>query len=144
MKRTLRLAALGGLIVLALAGCMFGKTLEGRIGQFEADLNLDLTGRSGIYLNFHPTLTTDYEAIKDPAFFDVPFPVLGTINTPYEIVITDKTNESAVTATIDSSAMGINSPFNAIFEMALDGMDYKIVSLQVDWKGGAGFEYVVQ
>ena len=141
MKRTLSLASLGVLVVLMLAGCMFGKTLEQRIQQFEDDLNL--ADRSSIYLNFYEGVTNDYAAIRDTDFFAIPFPPRVGGDTPYDIVIGDASNPSAVTATIDSSAMGVNSPFNAIFGMALDGMDYKIVSLQVDWEGGAGYQYVV-
>jgi hypothetical protein len=142
MKRTLRLAALGGLIVLALAGCMFGKTLEGRIGQFEADLNLDLTGRSGIYLNFHPTLTTDYEAIKDPEYFDSSFPPRAGAETPYVITILDKTDPASVTANISSTAIGVNPSYSLQFTMALDGMDYKIAKIYADL--GADWYWVVQ
>lgn len=142
MKRILAYAMLAILAVLVVAGCTFGKTLEQRIEQFESDLNL--ADRSDIYDNFHPTQTTDYAAIRDMDFFAVPFPPCEVGDTPYDIVIVDASNESAVTATIDSTAMGASGPYDAIFSIALDGLDNLIVTLQVDFKDLNGMVYVVQ
>jgi hypothetical protein len=143
MKRILWFAALGTLILLVLAGCMFGMTLEQRIQKFEDDLNLAV--RTGIiHLNFHPTMTTDYPAIRDTDFFAIAFPPCGALDTPYEIVIVDSSNQSAVTATINSTAMGVSGPYDAIFSFALDGMNTMIVTLQVDFKDTNGMVYVVQ
>ena len=140
MKRTIGYSTLGILLLVLVFGCTFGMTLEERIAQFETDLNL--TDRSDIYMNFHSTSTLDYDAIRDPTYFDITLPVPGSGDTPYDIVIVDDTNAFAVTATIDSTAMGVGSPYDAIFGMKLEGFDYKIVSLQVDY--GAGMVYVVQ
>jgi hypothetical protein len=142
MKRVLSFAALGILIVVLLVGCMFGKTLEQRIQQFADDLNL--ADRSDIYLNFHPTQTTDYAAIHDPAFFNSDFPLTdpGDPTDQYVIAIVDASNAFAVTATIDNEAQWAGGPYDAIFGMALDGLDYQIVTLQVDF--GTGMGYVVQ
>jgi hypothetical protein len=142
VKRAIGYSALGLLLLALVFGCTFGMTLPERIQQFASDLTL--VDRTNAYLNFHSTDTLDYTAIQDPVFWDTPFPLStpGVPATYYTITIVDSTDPLAVTATIDSSAMGVGTPFNAIFKMAYEGLDYKIVTLQVDW-GVSGFEDVV-
>jgi hypothetical protein len=138
MKRILANMGLGILVVLAVAGCSFGLTLEWRIQQFADDLNL--ADRTDIYLNFHPTSTLDYSDIRDTDYFLTSLPKLVGGDTPYVISIIDQTNPAAVNATIESSAMGVGV-YDAIFSMALDGMDYKIAQLWIDY--GSGMTQVV-
>jgi len=140
MKRILVYLGLGILIVFVVAGCTFGMTLEQRIQKFADDLNL--ADRSDIYLNFHPTSTVDYAEIRDTDYFGISLPPCEGGDTPYEIVIGDLSNPAAVTATIDSTAIGFSGPYDVIFTMALDGMDYRIAKMYADL--GAGWYYVVE
>ena len=113
--------------------------LEQRIQQFADDLNT--AARTNIQDNFHPSFTIDY-AIIDPGYFvSLPPPDVGDIL--YTISIVDASNEAAVLASIDGAALPISGPLDALFSMAPDGLDYKIVSLQIKWNG-VDFEYVVQ
>jgi hypothetical protein len=142
MKRILTYTALGLTLAVVLVGCMFGMTLVQRIQQFASDLNL--ADRSDIYLNFHSTQTVDYPAIRDTAFFDSDFPTVdqGNSSDRYVISVVDSSNPLQVTATIDNPVSWAGGPYDAIFSMTLDGFDYKIVTLQVDF--GSGMDYVVQ
>lgn len=139
MKRILALAVLFLVIVLVISGCMIGLTLEARIQRFADDLNT--SERTNIQDNFHPSLTNDYPII-DPDYFDTPFPRPLVGDAPYTITIQDTSNEAAVLASIDGDALPVAGPVDAIFSMAPDGLDYKIVNLKVDW--GSGMEWVVQ
>ena len=138
MKRILVHLGLGILVVLVVAGCTFGMTLEQRIQQFADDLNL--ADRTDIYLNFHPTSTVDYTAIRDTDYFLTSLPKLVVGDTPYVISILDQTNPAAVTATFESTAIGPGI-YGAIFSMALDMIDYKISQLWIDY--GSGMTQVV-
>ena len=140
MKRILALAGLGLLILAVLSGCMFGLTLDQRIQRFASDLNT--AARTEIQDNFHPSFTVDYAAIGNPGYFSTPFPLRDVGDTPYLITIQDASNEAAMLATIDGTALPVVGPVDAIFSMAPDGLDYKIVNLKVDW--GFGMEWVVQ
>ncbi len=144
MKRVIGLSALGIVLLALVFGCTFGMTLEERIAQFASDLTL--VDRTNTYLNFHSTDTLDYLAIQDPVYWDTPFPLStpGDPLTYYTITIVDAADPLAVTAEISSTAMGVNQPFNAVFKMAYEGLDYKIVTLMVDWEDTLGFVYVVQ
>ena len=63
--------------------------------------------------------------------------------TYYTITILDAADPLAVTAEISSTAIGPSSPYNAIFSMAYEGLDYKIVTLQVDWNGDTVYDIVI-
>lgn len=139
MKRILALTGLLLMMVLVISGCMIGLTLEDRIQRFADDLNT--SARANIQDNFHPSLTNDYPII-DPGYFDTPFPLLEAGDAPYTITIQDRSNEAAVLASINGDALPVSGPVDAIFSMAPDGLDYKIVNLQVQW--GVDFEWVVQ
>lgn len=140
MKHVLSLACLGILLVFVMAGCTFGLTLEKRLQEFEDYLNF--ADRTNIQQNFHPTETSQYSLLADPAFFDTPFPLLEMGDTPYVITIIDKTNPGAVTAQIDSTAIGFSGPYSAVFTMAMDGTDYKIAKIWANL--GGGWYWVVQ
>ena len=86
MKRIIGLSALAIVLLALLFGCAFPLTLDQRIQQFATDLNL--ADRSNIYLNFHSTLTVNYDAIRDPAYFDASLPPVLGGDTPYVISIT--------------------------------------------------------
>jgi hypothetical protein len=140
MRRLLSLAGVALLILAVISGCMVGMTLEQRIQQFADDLNT--AARTNIQGNFHPSFTNDY-AIIDPGYFDPSFPVRLVGDNLYTISIVDASNEAAVLASINGDALPVLGPVDAIFSMAPDGLDYKIVSLRVDWDG-SGFVDVVQ
>jgi len=144
VKRAIGLSALGILLLALVFGCSFGMTLEERIQQFQSDLNLAV--RTDIYLNFHSTDTVDYPAIRDSDYISISFALTdpGDPTTVYVISIVDQTDPLAVTATISSTAMGAGSPYDAIFKMALEGLDYKIVTLGVDWNDDSSYEVVIQ
>jgi hypothetical protein len=144
MKRAIGYSALGILLMALVFGCSFGMTIEQRIQQFEDDLNLVI--RTGIiHLNFHSQQTVDFPAIRDTDFFgiDFPSPNLGDPTDRYVITVLDSSNPAQVTATIGNTALWGAGVFkNARFSMAYEGLDYKIVTLQVDF--GLGWEDVVQ
>ena len=125
-KRVFRLILMTIALLLPLLffhSCgFFGITIEERIQSFEDDLNL--IDRSDAYLNFHPSLTTDYDEIKNPAYrFNPVFPNNMTY-IPYTITIIDDSAAIAVTGTINSSGWGGDRAIT--FKMALDGIDWMI------------------
>jgi hypothetical protein len=141
MRRLLSLAGVALLILVVISGCMVGMTLEQRIQQFADDLNT--AARTNIQGNFHPSFTSDY-AIIDPGYFDSSFPVRLVGENLYTITIQDSSNEAAVLASINGDALPVAGPVDASFSMAPDGLDYKIVNLQIDWSGTGTMEWVVQ
>lgn len=65
------------LAIASLSGCellsaLFGGKALARVEAFESDLNR--SDRSDIYRNFHPTETTQYEAMKIETYWDYAFP----------------------------------------------------------------------
>ena len=66
------------LIVWTLASCdlLSSVSIAQRVSDFQSDLN---SNRANIYNDFHPTLTTQYNALKDPVTsgFNTAYPVPG-------------------------------------------------------------------
>jgi len=112
---------------------LLGISIEERIQSFEDDLNL--LDRTYAYLNFHPTLTTDYDEIVDPNYrINVAFPN-DLSHIPYTITIIDDSATSNVTGIINSTGWGGDR--NITFKMAMDGQDWMIEEIlsMDDWGG---------
>jgi hypothetical protein len=124
-KSYIRLALLAAVLVLAFGGCsLFPVSIEERIQLFMDDLNK--TDRSMIYLNFHPTLTTDYDAIQGGTHlpdWDVPFAVAYI---SYSIADLDPSNPSTVTGNINTAYGAWAGPKAVVFRMAQDGANWMI------------------
>ena len=128
-KRTARFL---GLLILAVmtvtvfSGCdllmaLFGGKLIDRIYSFGSDLNS--SSRSGIYYNFQPTETTQYDAIKDSSYWESAFPSAydyGFTN----IIASDE--ELVATATLVVTDGGFETEYNVSFTFAEDGFDVLI------------------
>lgn len=113
--------------VLSFDSCsLFGVKIDERIDAFIDDLNND---RNSIYLNFHPSGTADYNAIKAPiTSWDIWFPTGET----YSLSNLDDGDSDSVTATITSTDSGGWGSKSAIFKMAKDGCDWMIEELTLD------------
>lgn len=127
--KTARLLTAFAILVAAMAlllqGCILGTSIQQRIQMFEDDLNQ--TDRSSAYLNFYEGLTTDYNAIKSPAYvFDIAFPN-DLADFPYSITILDDSDATSVTAVI--SAPGLGGARDITFSMAADGLNWLIVEI---------------
>ena len=112
-------------VALSFESCsLFGTKIDERIDSFIDNLNND---RNSIYLNFHPSETADYNAIKNPTTtWDIWFPV---VDIPYSISNLDDSDSDSVTSVISSS--GGFGPSGATFKMAKDGCDWMIEELTV-------------
>ena len=120
------LAAAGLLTLLIVAGCEMPVSIEGRINRFLSDMNS--ADRSNAYLNFHPTLVSDYGVIKS-ADWDGLF---AETDRPFSLADLNDSDPSYVTAVIED---GGANPVDFAFEMALDGASWMIVKLD---KGANG------
>jgi hypothetical protein len=126
-------------ILVALASCsLFGiVSIDDRIATFQSDLNS--ATRTAIYQDFHPTLTADYSALKDPkTTIDPLIPPVG--NGPaYVLTITDETSPSTgVLVTITGGTSGyFPTPQYLSLVMDVTGpSDHRIVALELsDTKG---------
>ncbi len=112
-------------VVVVFNSCsLFGTKIDERIDSFIADLNYD---RNSIYLNFHPSETADYDAIKNVGLtWDNWFP---THSIQYSISGLDDSDSDSVTATINSEGVWDSEP--ATFKMAKDGFDWMIEELDL-------------
>jgi hypothetical protein len=129
-KRTVRIL---GLLILAVmtvtvfSGCdllmaLFGGKVIDRISSFESDLNS--SSRSGIYYNFHPTETTQYDAIKASSYWEDAFPSVYD----YEfsgIIASDEELTASATLTVMYGATEYYSG-SVYFTFAEDGFDVLI------------------
>ncbi len=136
VKRMARVAAAAAMCGWAHAGCslfsgLLGVSVTQRITQFQTDLNN--ADRTNIYLNFDSTKTTEYNAIKDPKYWDTPYPVPAAGDQKYAITITDDSDPSNVTATMagPASFSASGSALSAVFVMSQEGFDYFIRTLDV-------------
>ena len=134
-KYLLRWALLAAILVLAFGGCsLTGVSVEDRMAQFLDDLSN--TDRGDIYLNFHPDLTADYEALRGGTFlpdWETMFPTVGYV--PYSIPDLDASDPANVTGNISSSwDAAWPGPKPIVFRMAKDGADWMIEELDL---GGA-------
>ena len=144
---TLRLLALAALAVVGASSCslfdLFGGVgIAARISYFEGELNS--SDRSLTYRQFHPTLTTDYDAIKAPRFWSTFFPVVATRDDPYVITTTGDpvANPTDVRATIDGP-LSFGGPKNVKLVMAKDGSNWMIQALYFQNADGVTWDVVV-
>ena len=115
------LAVLG----LMLSSCNLGVSVDQRLDAFLADLNS--ADRSQIYLNFHPTLTQDYDEIRNDDFPDwgILFPL---DERPYSYFNLSTADTDNVTGRIEGTGTG----YDAVFVLVMDGMDWQIDNLSLD------------
>lgn len=134
LKRVVLLSAVALGVLALVTGCFFGISINQRLEQFVADLNL--ADRSSLYLNLDPNLP-DYDALKDPAYWSGSegwFPDGGT--TPLYALTDVVTNNAGdgtatVTASIDGPAM-FGGPWVIDFALVRDGFDWFISSITLD------------
>jgi hypothetical protein len=140
--RAIRAAAIligTGLAAWALASCNLGAvSIDQRISNFQSDLNT--SDRSNVYQDFDPSLTTQYNALKDPVTsgFNTAYPVPGPT---YSLSIVDESNPSAgVVVKVNSGKSGSWSiPYYMLLTMATyNNNDWRIVTLG-DSQNGSGW-----
>ncbi len=131
LRHIAALLILLGLVGWALASCDLGAvSIDQRISTFQSDLNT--TDRANAYQDFHPTQTTEYNALKNPSLsgFDTEFPVPGSM---YSLSIVDESNPSAgVVVRVDSggNGSGLTAPYYLLLTMATyNSNDWRIVTL---------------
>ena len=114
-----------GSFMLSVTGCdLTGITIDARVESFIYDLNFD---RDNVYTNFHPTETSDYDALKNVTLtIDPQFPESGI---PYSRGILDTSVPTSVTTVISGIGWGSK---DAIFVMIKDGMTWYINDLRLD------------
>jgi hypothetical protein len=129
-------AAIVLLVVFAIASCdaLLGllenpeQEILDRLDAFESDLNTEDRSDSGaaLYRNFHPTLTADYAALRDPSVINSFFPY-DDRGTGYEVTAStdDYTVEQPrLTGTVSFGPDSGRSTADAVFVMArYDGSD---------------------
>jgi hypothetical protein len=138
---------LAALAVVGASSCSIfdlfgGVSIAARISYFEGELNSSDRGLT--YQQFHPTLTTAYDAIKAPAFWDTPFPVVEAGDDSY--VVTTTGNPAAdpadVRATIDGP-LSFGGPKVTKLVMAKDGANWMIQALYFRNADGVTWDVVV-
>ena len=139
-RRVLYLVA-AAVAALSLSGCgifdkITGVGIESRIASFARRLNAD--DRSTVYLQFHPALTTRYEELKEPTFWDEPFPVPAAADAAYRITVVSSTwprDPAAVVASMSGpAAFGANRDVE--LTMAKDGKDWMIRAIYMQGNDG--------
>jgi hypothetical protein len=125
--------AAASLAALALTSCSLSSvSIEQRISTFQSDLNT--TDRIAVYQDFHPTLTHEYNNLKDPSTsgFDAEFPVPTVTN--YSLSIYDKSNPTAgvivqVTAGPASGSTFVPTYYLSLTMATTGSDDWRIVTL---------------
>jgi hypothetical protein len=123
------------LIVWTLASCDIlpntgPVSIAQRISDFQADLNT--TDRTNVYNDFHPDMTTQFNALKNPGLvgFNTLFPLPGP---SYSLSIVDSSNPSAVIVQVTAGSTdgsGYTVPFYLQLAMAtVNTNDWRIVTL---------------
>ena len=130
VRHIVRLVAM----VLLLAGVLVGCDLLGiisidqRITDFQGDLNK--TDRTSAYLNFHPTLTADYDALKNGLTITSIFPLPDGSGTPYALTVSSETDSAAVLVSVSGGPTTF-APLYLQLSMNTTGTaDYRIVTLE--------------
>ena len=113
------------LISLIFYACTSTVSIDERITNFINDLNS--SDRSSTYLNFHETLTNDYNAIKSAGYWDAAFIQSWQL---YNITNYTTTMNSDTTATISGTFKhALDSGSVILLEMAKSGDDWYIKTL---------------
>ena len=122
------LALILGAFNICFIGCdLSGVTIDARIDSFIYDINYD---RNNVYLNFHPSETTDYDAIKDGTKL---LPLFPTNAIPYSREALDTLDPDNVTTILNDGTAEVWGPKDAIFVMIKDGLTWYINDL---WLSG--------
>ena len=130
-------------VVVLLAGVLVGcdfiapVSIDQRITDFQADLNK--TTRTSAYLNFHPTLTKAYDALKDGSTITTLFPLPDGTGSSYVLTVTDESapGTTGVLVTVTGGPTSYLGTHHLILVMETTAIsDYRIVSLSTD--DGAG------
>ena len=122
------LALILGAITICFIGCdLSGVTIDARIDSFIYDINYD---RNNVYLNFHSSETTDYDAIKNGTKL---LPLFPTNAIPYSREALDTSDPDNVTTVLnDGSVAVVWGPKDAIFVMIKDGLTWYINDFYLD------------
>lgn len=140
-RHILFLIGIAAILAAVIVGCsVAGATVSvtQRITDFQSDLNS--SGRTTIYEDFHPTMTSDYNALKDPTTtIDSVIPPLGTSDPAYVLTVTDDTYPATgVFVTITGGPVTFGAPQYLKLVMAVTGTaDYRIVSLALSNTAGS-------
>jgi hypothetical protein len=137
LRHILSILVGAGLVLWSLASCdLFGTTIDKRVSDFQGDLNT--ASRSNVYNNFHPTQTSQYNALKDPVTvgFNTTYPPPGP---SYSLSIVDKSNTSAVIVLVSA---GLHASWVAPYFLSLNmaqynGNDWRIVSISDSQTNGS-------
>ncbi|HUI69334.1 MAG TPA: hypothetical protein VL354_02365, partial [Spirochaetia bacterium] len=122
-----------GVTTWVLMSCnLSGVSIDQRISDFQSDLNT--SDRANVYQDFHPTETSQYNALKDPntSQFNTNFPP-GS----YTLSVVNESNTTAVIVRVTGPTSGLGYPSPYYLSLSMDtynGNDYRIVTLSV---GGA-------
>lgn len=123
------LALILGAFTISFIGCdLSGVTIDARIDSFISDINYD---RTNVYLNFHSSATTDYNAIKNETKL---LPLFPTNAIPYSREALDTSDPDNVTTILNDGTAVVWGPKDAIFVMIKDGLTWYINDL---WLSGA-------
>jgi len=120
-----------GLLVLAFVGCKPASvSVEDRIALFLSDINN--ANWSSIYLNFHPTLTADYNALSGTTVVDWGA-VFEPAYAPYSILGLNTSDPRNVAGSMTSSNDSVwPGPQPVAFRMAQYGEDWMIEEMDFD------------
>ena len=136
LRHVLLAAAVAVIAVGFLATCdLFTSpvSIDQRIADFQSDLNNAV--RTSAYNDFHPTMTADYNALKDGSTINTLFPVVNG-GTTYTLTVTDESSPSTgvmVTVSGGPNTFNSGSPKYLKLVMAVTGTaDYRIVSLEME------------
>lgn len=124
MKKLLLAIILGliiGTLTIGLLSCdLSGATIDARVDSFIYDINYN---RSNAYQNFHPSETTDYDAIKNGTKL---LPLFPTNAIPYSREGLDTSDPDSVTTILNDGTAEVWGPKAAIFRMIKDGTTWYI------------------
>ena len=114
------------LVVWALLSCDLGAvSIDQRISTFQSDLNS--SSRTNVYLDFHPTLTSEYNSLKNPSFgINTEFP-----GASYTLSVVDESNPVSGVIVAVSGASGLyTGTWYLLLTMATyNNNDWRIVTL---------------
>jgi hypothetical protein len=134
-RHILVLLAIAVVLAAGVIGCNpFGSvSITERISQFQTDLNS--ADRSNIYMNFHPTSTSDYNALKSSsATLDSVIDPVGS-GPNYTLTITDQSDPSTGVLVTISAGPAAWSTYPRYLKLVMETTgvgDYRIVSLWLD------------
>ncbi len=138
LRHILVIMAGSALVLWSLASCdlLGGTTIDQRVSNFQSDLNTST--RTNVYNDFHPTQTTQYNALKDPATvgFNTTYPPPGP---SYSLSIVDKSNTSAVIVLVSAGSHATWAvPYYLSLNMAqYNSNDWRIVSISDSQTNGS-------